>query len=102
METSISDLYENFYSPEIQNLVFHLPQVQILGTQHYSKGHCEAFEHRGYFHDVMFWRDYEERVVSSFENQIQSEYYGENIFVSIKGVALDQHKTVQQTQIGCE
>ena len=29
-------------------------------------------------------RDYEDKIVSSFENQIQSEYYGSNKSVSIE------------------
>ena len=35
-------------------------------------------------------RDYAERVVASFTHQIQSEYYGGNISVSIEGIALEK------------
>ena len=33
--------------------------------------------------------DYAKKVAASFAHQIQSEYYGGNIFVSIRGIALD-------------
>ena len=41
-------------------------------------------------------------MIDSFENQILSEYYGDNRSLSIEGVKLEQYKQVQQTQIGCE
>ena len=34
METSITDFHTSFYIPEIEELVFHLPQVSILGNNH--------------------------------------------------------------------
>ena len=48
------------------------------------------FKGRELFQDVIFLRDYAERVVTSFANKIKSEYYGGNISVSIEGIAL-QH-----------
>ena len=42
-----------------------------------------AFKRRELFQDVLCRRDYAERLVASFANQIQSEYYGGNISVSI-------------------
>ena len=47
-----------------------------------------AFKRCKLFQDVLCCRDYDERVVAIFANQIQSEYYGENISVSIEGIEL--------------
>ena len=44
-------------------------------------------------------RDYSERDVASFTNQIQSEYYGGNISVSIERIVLEHFSALQQTEI---
>ena len=44
-------------------------------------------------------RDYEERVVASFANQIQSEYYGRNKSMSIEGIALEHFSAAPQKYI---
>ena len=44
-------------------------------------------------------RDYAERVVASFSNQIQSEYYGGNISVSIEVIAFEHFSALTQTEI---
>ena len=44
-------------------------------------------------------RDYAYRVVVSFPHQIQSEYYGANISVSIEGIALEHFSALSQTKI---
>ena len=44
-------------------------------------------------------RDYAKRVVASFAHQIQSKYYGENISVSIEGIALEHLSALPQTEI---
>ena len=46
------------------------------------------------FHDGLCRRDYAEHIVASFANQIQSEYYGGNISVSIEGIALEHFNTI--------
>ena len=46
----------------------------------------KSFKRRELFQDVLCRRDYFERVVVSFANQIKSEYYGGNIYVSIEGI----------------
>ena len=89
METTISDFRTSFYIPAIQKLAFHLPYVHILGTNNSSEMRHTAFKRRALFQDVLCRRDYAERVVSSFSNKIQSEYYGGNIYVSIKCIALE-------------
>ena len=78
METTISNFHTSFYILAIQKLAFHLPHVRILGTNHCGEMRCKAFKRCELFQDVLCRRDYAERVVASFDNQIQSEYYGEN------------------------
>ena len=48
-----------------------------------------AFKRRELFQDVLCRRYYDERVVASFANQIKSEYYGVNRYVSIEVIALE-------------
>ena len=72
METTISDFHTIFYIPAIQKLAFHLPHVRILGTNQCGELRWTSFKRRESFQDVLCRRDYAERVVSSFDNQIQS------------------------------
>ena len=88
METTISDFYTSFCIPAIQKLDFHLPHVRIIDTNHCGEMQCTAFKRRELFQDVLFSHDYDERVVTRFANQIQSEYYGRNKSVSIEVIAL--------------
>ena len=44
-------------------------------------------------------RDCSERVVASFPHQIQSEYYGGNIYVSIEVISLEHCSALPQTEI---
>ena len=55
-----------------------------------------AFKRRELFKDVLCRRDYEERVVESFSNQIQSEYYGGNRSAYIEGIALEHFSAAPQ------
>ena len=48
---------------------------------------------------MLYCRDYAERLVASFYNQIQSEYYGVNIYVSIEGIALEHFSALPQKEI---
>ena len=43
METTISNYCKIFYIPAIQKLVFHLPHVRIIGTNHCGDYHRTAF-----------------------------------------------------------
>ena len=72
METTISDFHTSFHIPAIQNLAFHLTNVCILGTNHCGEMRCTAFKRRELFQDVLCCRDYSERVVAIFANEIQS------------------------------
>ena len=70
METIISIFHTSFYIPAIQKLAFHLPHMRILGTNHRVELRRTAFKRRELFQDVICRRDYDERVVASFSNQI--------------------------------
>ena len=96
---SISDFHTSLYKPAIQNLAFHLPHVRILGTNHCSELRRTAFKRRELFQDVLCHHDYAERVVASFANKIQSEYYGGNRSVSIEVIALEHFSAVPQSDI---
>ena len=63
--------------------------MRIVGTNYCGEMRLTAFKRRGLFQDVLCHRDYAERVVASFDNKIQLEYYGVNISVSIEGIALE-------------
>ena len=99
METTVSYFHTRFYIPAIQNLAFHLPHVRILGTNHCGEMQRTSFKQRELFQDILCRRDYAERVVASFANQIQSEYYAVNIYVSIEGIALEYFSAAQHTDI---
>ena len=98
METTIYDFHTSFYIPAIQKLAFHLPHVRILGTNHCGALRRKAFKRHEICQDLLCSRDYAERVVASFANQIQSEYYAGNISVSIEGITLEHFSAV--TQVG--
>ena len=70
METTISDFHTRFYIPAMQKLDFHLLHVHILGTNHCGEIRCTAFKRRELFQDVLCRRDYAEKEVSIFANQI--------------------------------
>ena len=99
MEINISDFHTTFYILAIQNLTFHLPHVRILGTNHCGEMRRTAFKRCESFQDVLCRLDYSERVVANFTNKIQSEYYGGNIDVSIKGIALENFSAAPKADI---
>ena len=80
-------------------MAFHLLQVRILGTNHCVEMRRTAFKRRELFQYVLCLRDYAERVVASFSNQIQSEYYGGNRYVSIEGITLKHFSEAPQVDI---
>ena len=98
METYIADFHISFYISEIQKVVFHLPHICILGTNHCGNTRCEAFKGHSAKQDVLSCCDYAEIVVASFAHQMQSEYYDVNISVSIEGIALDQFSEPTNTE----
>ena len=72
METKISDFHTSFYIPAIPKFAFHLPHVRILVTNHCGEMRRTSFKRRELFQGVLCRRDYAERVVASFANQIKS------------------------------
>ena len=78
-------------------MAFHIPPVQILGTNHCVDSHRTEFKHRESFKDVLCRHDYSERLVASVSNQIQSQYYGGNRYLSIEGIVLEHFSAWSQT-----
>ena len=99
METTISNFHAIFYILSIQKLVFHIPHVEILGTNHCGDSSRTEFKCHESFQDVLCFRDYAERLVASFSHQRQSEYYGGNRSVSIEGIILKHYNALPQTEI---
>ena len=99
METKISDFNTSFYITDIQKLDFHLPHVCILGTNHCGEIRRTSFKIRELFQDVLCCRDYADMEVTSFANQIQSEYYGVNIYVHIDGIELEHFSKLPKADI---
>ena len=97
MEASIDDFHASFYILEIQKILFHLPHVQILGTNHCGNTRRGAFKRCRAHQYVLCWSDHDEKVVASFEHQIQSEYYGGNRSVYIQGIVLENFIAPTQT-----
>ena len=58
METSTADLYTRFYIPSIQKIVFHLPHVRILGTNHCGNTHLKELKRCIGKQDVLCHCDY--------------------------------------------
>ena len=73
-----------------------MPHVHIIGAHHCGNTCREDFKHHGYIQDVLFCSDYENRVVTSFSHQNQSEYYGRNKYVSIEVTALEHFSDKKQ------
>ena len=73
--------------------------MRILGTNHCGEMRRTAFKQRELFQDVLCCRDYSERVVASFANQIKFEYYGGNRSMSIEGIVLEHFSAAPQADI---
>ena len=73
--------------------------MRILGTNDCGEMRCTAFKQRELFQNVLCRRDYAERLVASFYNQIQSEYYGGNVCVSIEVIVLEHFSAAPQEDI---
>ena len=99
IEKTISNFCTSFYIPEIQKLVFRIPHVQILGTNHCGDSLQTVFNFRESFQNVLCCWDYAERLVASFSHQIKSEYYSVNRYVSIEIIALENFSALPNTWI---
>ena len=58
METTISNLHTSSYIPEIYKLAFHIPYVQILGTNNCDDSRRTKFKRRESFQYFLCRRDY--------------------------------------------
>ena len=99
MVTTISRFHTSFYIPEIQKLVFHISQVQILGINHCGDSLQNAFKRCKYFQDVPCCRDYDDGVVASLPHKIKSELYGENKYVSIDAIVFEHFTVLPEIEI---
>ena len=72
MKTNISNCHKYIYIPEVQKLAFHIPHLQIIGTNQCGDSRRTEFKRRKSFQDVLCRRDYAERLVASFVHQIKS------------------------------
>ena len=59
-----------------------LIQIQLL-LQSCGDKRQEAFKHLSDFKDTLCHRDHAKRVVAKISHQIQYEYYGEFLFISL-------------------
>ena len=76
--------------------VFHLPHICIIGMHHCGNTHREALKRHSDFQDVLCRRDYAEHVLAIFVHQIQSEYCGVNMSVSIESIAIEKFSPTYQ------
>ena len=72
METSIANSHTSFYITEIQKIEFHLPHIQIQGTNKCGNTCHEAFKLCISNNYVLCHIDYDGRVVASVAQKIQS------------------------------
>ena len=79
-----------------------MPHVRILDTLHCGKEHYKAFKCQGLFQYLLQQIDYVEHMLACFANQIFSEYYGDNWYVSVEVIVLEKYRQLYQTQICCE
>ena len=99
IETTISNFHTSFLISAIQKLAFYIPRVKLLGTNHCGDSRRNAFKLCESFQDVLCYCDYSESVVASFAHEIKSEYYGENISVSLEVIVLEHSSALPQTGI---
>ena len=99
MEKTISNFRTSFYIPEIQKLDFHIPHIQIIGTNHCGDSRITVYKRRKSFQIVLCCRDYADKVFVCFAYQIQSEYYGGNRSVSIEVISMENFSALPQTEI---
>ena len=97
METSIPDFFTSFYIPAIKKILFHLPYVHIIGTNNCGNTCSKEFKLCSLFQNGLRCIYYSEIVLASFAHQIQSEYYGVNIYVSIEVILFYHFSAITQT-----
>ena len=80
-------------------MAFHLPHVRIIITNQCGEIRRKSFKRREIFQDVICCRDYDGWVVAIFSHKIKSEYYGENISVSIESIVLEHFSALPKADI---
>ena len=60
---------------------------------------CTALKRGEIFQDVLWCRDYADRLVAICAHQIKSEYYGGNKSVSIEGIELEHFIVLPKSDI---
>ena len=71
--------------------------MRILGTYHCGKELLGKFKRQRKQHDDLCRSDCLERIVSSFDHQIKSEYYGGNWSISIEVIGLENFSASNQS-----
>ena len=70
VDKSIAEFHTSSYIPDIEKRPFYLPHVSIIGVHNFGGKFHEEFKHLESFQDMLFFRDYAERLVASFTQQI--------------------------------
>ena len=73
MESSIVEIHQYFYIPDINKLAFHLPHVRIIETRHCGNTRQEAFKSHSAFQGVLINSDYADCLVPIFSHKTKSE-----------------------------
>jgi hypothetical protein len=78
-----------FYLPVLEKFAYHLPYVKIL-----SKNGCGASRKQAFLNlplSVYSHRDYAERLSAVFNDQAQSDHFGNDRSLSIEGCSIEMH-----------
>jgi hypothetical protein len=83
----IGTFLEEFYLPALDVYAYHQPHCQILG-----RGECGALRQLAFLskaQSIKTIRDYTERLNAAFDQEIQSEHFGNSRSLSIEGCAVE-------------
>jgi hypothetical protein len=83
----IGTFLEEYYLPALDGYAYHRPHFQILG-----KSECGALRHLAFLskaQNIKTIRDYSERLNAAFDQEIQSEHFGNSRSLSIEGSAVE-------------
>ena len=92
MRTPIKLFHADYYLPAILKLATHLTHVRILGHLYCGLIPQKSLKRRGLFRYAMSRRDFTERLIAIFLNQIQSYHFGSNWSISMEGIALEHFR----------
>lgn len=91
---SIGEFHSKHYLPLLQKLRYHKAHVHLLGKNCSGQQRLEAFLSRP---SVRCRRDYAERLSAVFDEEIQSEHFGNSRSLSIEGSSVEAHATMGTT-----